>query len=210
MAFLICCCICGVLRSGLGFSSNLNFASQHWPLMKTHCRGTLRQFSRVTRRVDAIDAGSVQLCQLERNNLFILIDKYDVQSFCFVNRVQRKLSLTIRFDKHLLLAHVLHVDGAVYNVLGCWAVVLHLTLVTLDLKGVSCKRIKQRRMVKEEKDDFFSPGSGCTQGVAMIGIIIFWCALGKGIEPGFSHPFWYSFWLCRIMYCFSAFPMHGC
>lgn len=51
-----------------------------------------------------------------------------------------ELSLTIRFDQHLLLTHVLYVDGAVDDVLRRGAViVLHLlTLVTLDLKGISC------------------------------------------------------------------------
>lgn len=51
-----------------------------------------------------------------------------------------KLRLTIGFDQHLLLTHVLDVDGAVDDVLRRGAViVLHLlTLVTLDLKGISC------------------------------------------------------------------------
>lgn len=46
----------------------------------------------------------------------------------------------IGFDQHLLLAHVLYVDGAVDDVLRRGAViVLHLlALVALDLKGISC------------------------------------------------------------------------
>lgn len=49
-------------------------------------------------------------------------------------------SLTIGLDQHLLLAHVLYVDGAVDDELRRGAVVvLHLlTLVALDLKGISC------------------------------------------------------------------------
>ena len=51
-----------------------------------------------------------------------------------------KLSLTIGFDQHLLLTHVLYVDCAVDDVLRRGAViVLHLlALVALDLKGISC------------------------------------------------------------------------
>lgn len=47
---------------------------------------------------------------------------------------------SIRLDQHLLLAHVLDIDGAVDDVLRRGAViVLHLlTLVALDLKGISC------------------------------------------------------------------------
>lgn len=50
------------------------------------------------------------------------------------------LLLTVRFDQHLLLAHVLHVDGAVDNELRRGAVVVFhlLTLVALDLKGAPC------------------------------------------------------------------------
>lgn len=53
---------------------------------------------------------------------------------------QNEKRLTIGFDQHLLLAHVLHVDGTVDDVLRRGAViVLHLlALVALDLKGISC------------------------------------------------------------------------
>lgn len=48
-------------------------------------------------------------------------------------------SLTVRFDQHLLLAHVLHVDGAVDDVLRRGAVIVLrlLALVALDLKGIA-------------------------------------------------------------------------
>lgn len=59
--------------------------------------------------------------------------------------LRQTLRLTIGFDQHLLLAHVLHVDGAVDDVLRRGAVVvLHLlTLVALDLKGISCRTAKR-------------------------------------------------------------------
>lgn len=56
--------------------------------------------------------------------------------------------LTIGFDQHLLLAHVLYVDGAVDDVLRRGAVILlHLfALVALDLKGISCDEQKGKEM----------------------------------------------------------------
>ncbi len=57
-----------------------------------------------------------------------------------------KLHLTVGFDQHLLLAHVLHVDSAVDDVLRRGTVVLHLlTLVALDLKGISCTVQQEKR-----------------------------------------------------------------
>lgn len=56
--------------------------------------------------------------------------------------------LTIGFDQHLLLAHVLYVDGAVDDELRRGAVILlHLlALVALDLKGISCAEQKGKEM----------------------------------------------------------------
>lgn len=46
---------------------------------------------------------------------------------------------TVRFDQHLLLAHVLDVDRAVNDELGRGTVVVDpLTLVALDLEAVAC------------------------------------------------------------------------
>lgn len=46
--------------------------------------------------------------------------------------------LTVILHQDLLLAHVLHVDGAVDDELWCGAVVCHLTLVALNLQRQPC------------------------------------------------------------------------